>query len=279
MKNLVYSVYVVFTLDGVYVPKLSKCDCPNGWLFCSHMLSVFLLIYLIQMKNDWDLQDIIKFMPVPIKTLQSIPFAASYVFEDLGVSRPGAKQGSIKKDSENNASSGEDVLSKIAKKIAKDIPGYTESNEIDNEDTAKENELLDEGLHNRRYATDVNSLDLCCRLNGMIEAYSKESGSNLLTGKVTSNTLKEYNQNLVDNKENNKDILVKNLQHERLYKMMKENKISRDQTLWNYLEHYAEERSAKIQQLSPLVRTGHRLGGVTDCNCAHEFLDKYFSED
>ena len=218
-------------------------------------------------------------MPVPIKTLQSIPFAASYVFGDLGVSRPGSKQGSIKKDSANNASSDEDVLSKIAKKIAKDIPGYTESNGIDNEDAARENELLDEGLHNRRYATDVNSLDLCCRLNGMIEGYSKESGSNLLTGKVTSNTVKEYNQNLVDNEENNKDILVKNLQHERLYKMMKENKISRDRTLWNYLEHYAEERSAKIQQLSSLVETGHRLGKVTDCNCAHEFLDKYFNED
>ena len=48
MKNLVYSVYVVFTLDGVYIPKLSKCDCPNGWLFCSHTLAIFLLIYLIQ---------------------------------------------------------------------------------------------------------------------------------------------------------------------------------------------------------------------------------------
>ena len=96
---------------------------------------------------------------------------------------------------------------------------------------------------------------------------------------MTSNTLKEYNQHLVNNEENKKDILVKNLQHEQLYKMMKENKISRDRTLWNYLDHYPEERSAKIQQLSPLVRTGHRLEGVTDSNCAHEFLDTYFSED
>ena len=272
MKNLVYSVYVVFTSGGVYVPKLSKCDCPNGWLFCSHTLSVFLLIYLIQIKNDWDLREIIKFMPVPIKTLQSIPFAASHVFEDLADSRPGAKQGSIQKDSENNAGSDEDVLSKIAKKIAKDIPGYTESTGIDNEDASKENELFDEGLHSRRHATDVKSLDLCCRLNGMIKGYTEESGSNALTGKVTSSTLKEYNQKLVDNEENNKDILVKNLQHERLYKMTKENKISRDRTLWNYLDHYAEERSAKIQQLSPIVRTGHRLEGVTDSNCANEFL-------
>ena len=113
----------------------------------------------------------------------------------------------------------------------------------------------------------------------MIKGYSEESGSNVLTGKVTPSTLKEYNQKLVDNEENNKDILVKNLQHERLYKVMKENKISRDRTLWNYLDHYADERSAKIQQLSPLVRTGRRLEGVTDSNCANEFLDKYFSED
>ena len=51
MKNVVYSVYVVFTSEGIYVGKLSKCDCPNGWLFCSHTLATFLLIYSIQMKK------------------------------------------------------------------------------------------------------------------------------------------------------------------------------------------------------------------------------------
>ena len=76
----------------MFPPKLSKCEYSNGWLFCSHQLAVFLLIYLIQIKMDWDLQEIIEFMPVPIKSLQSVPLAASYVFRDLGVSKPGKKK-------------------------------------------------------------------------------------------------------------------------------------------------------------------------------------------
>ena len=48
MKNVVYSVYLIFDTSGNYLSKQSKCDCPNGWLFCSHTLSCFLLIYLIQ---------------------------------------------------------------------------------------------------------------------------------------------------------------------------------------------------------------------------------------
>ena len=53
MKNVVYSVYIIFITDGKYVPKLSKCDCPNGWLFFSQMLACFVFMYLIQKRSDW----------------------------------------------------------------------------------------------------------------------------------------------------------------------------------------------------------------------------------
>ena len=75
-----------------YIGKLSKCDCPNGWLFCSHTLATFLLIYLIQTKSDWDIVDVINFMPEPIKPLQNTPITASYIFRDLEISKPGAKK-------------------------------------------------------------------------------------------------------------------------------------------------------------------------------------------
>ena len=32
-------------------------------------------------------------MPDPIKSLQSYPFALSYIFGDLGISKPGGKKG------------------------------------------------------------------------------------------------------------------------------------------------------------------------------------------
>ena len=88
---------MVFSSNGLYVPKLSKCDCPNGWLFCSHTLATFLMIRMIQTQADWTMHDIINFMPVPIKSLQSVPFAASYVFGELRVSRHGPTKGNKNK--------------------------------------------------------------------------------------------------------------------------------------------------------------------------------------
>lgn len=85
MKNVVYCVHVVFDENGKYMPKQSKCDCPNGWLFCSHTLACFfLLIYLVQMKSVWAFAQIVQFLPVPIKSLQNYPFEALYVFGKLG---------------------------------------------------------------------------------------------------------------------------------------------------------------------------------------------------
>ena len=73
MKNVVYSVYIVFSSSGYYIPKLSKCDCPDRWSLCSHTLVCFLLICVIQVEDDWSMHNIISFMPVPIKSLQIVP--------------------------------------------------------------------------------------------------------------------------------------------------------------------------------------------------------------
>ena len=196
----------------------------------------------------------------------------------LGSQNPERKKGSKKNNLDDDVNNDENMISKIAKSIAKDLPGYTESNNIDDSDAVDKTRLLDKG-YSRRRITEVNSVDLCSKVTDWINEQSKDAGTNRSSGKVTSNTVKEYNQRLVDNHEDNNDILVKLLQHERLYEMMKTNKISRDRSLWDYLDHYADERSVRIQQLSPLVRTGHRLEGVTDCNCNHDFLNSYFSDN
>ena len=129
MKNVVYSVYIIVTSQGIYLPKVSKCDCPNGWLFCSHTLACFLLIHLIQTQVDWTFDDVVNFMPVPIKSLQSFPLAASYVFGKLKVSRPGSKAGKKKTDA--------NYAKKIAKNIASDIPGYSGRYKITDADAAE----------------------------------------------------------------------------------------------------------------------------------------------
>ena len=93
------------------------------------------------------------------------------------------------------------------------------------------------------------------------------------------NELHEYNQKLVENREDNSERLLKYLQHERLYKMMKDNKISRDRSLWKYLEHYAEDRSNEIQRLKPLVEDRDLGAGVSDRNYSENFLNNYFDDN
>ena len=68
MKNVVDSVYIIFSEDGQYIPKVSRCDCPNGCLFCSHTLACFLVLYLIQTMEVWTVDELRSFLPVPIKS-------------------------------------------------------------------------------------------------------------------------------------------------------------------------------------------------------------------
>ena len=102
MKNAVYVVHIVFDSNGDYVSMVSKCDCPNGWLFCSHSLAIILVFYLIQRQAEWTFDEVIDFMPEPIKSLQNLPLAASLVFDELKVSAPGGKKGKKRKRDEKN---------------------------------------------------------------------------------------------------------------------------------------------------------------------------------
>ena len=99
------------------------------------------------------------------------------------------------------------------------------------------------------------------------------------TKKVTIGALNEYNQKLVDNHEDNEEVLLKNLQQERLYQMMKANHISRDRPLWNYLDYYASDRSDDIQRVVSLVANRHQLKEVADSKYDADYLSKYFEED
>ena len=81
MKSEIYSVDLTFSVEGEYLHDASKCDCPNGWLFCSHMLGFGIFLVLVKDKDDWTYDDLSSFMPQPIKFLQNIVFAAEFAAE------------------------------------------------------------------------------------------------------------------------------------------------------------------------------------------------------
>ena len=97
--------------------------------------------------------------------------------------------------------------------------------------------------------------------------------------RVTSTTLKEFNEKLVNDHDENEHLMLKLLQHERLYKMMENNEISKDRALWYYLKHFAQDRANQIEKLSHLPQPSHRPGRLSNSNYDADFLKKYFEED
>lgn len=79
MKNEVYAVYLAFS-GGKFLLQPSRCDCPNGKLFCSHMLGQLLLLYLMQRNANWNIDALKLALPQPVKSVQGLPIAMQYAY-------------------------------------------------------------------------------------------------------------------------------------------------------------------------------------------------------
>ena len=268
MKNVVYVVHIVFNSKGGYVAKMSKCDCPNGWLFCSHSLAIFLVFYLIQRQDKWTFDDVVEFMPEPIKSLQNLPLATSFVFEELDVSAPGGKRGQKRKRDAKR------VISKIAKLLASEVPGYTtdERYAFNEEDAQIE---FDTHVRDRRdNSKDIKVVDLCQMVADQVEQYN---GMPVNAAKVRTSMIEDKNREKVNRPMTDVGMLRKLLQHDRLHQMMRDNWIARDSALWPYLEHFKSDRQKKIEELEAKVAKTDRLrGGPRGDEYNKEFLNNYF---
>jgi len=66
---------------GHFIPApASRCECPTGQYFCSHMLGAIIVLYLIQVNPSWDKDDLICALSPPIKSIQSCPIPWNFVF-------------------------------------------------------------------------------------------------------------------------------------------------------------------------------------------------------
>ncbi len=82
MKKGLYSVHLVFA-NGKYQPyPASRCKCPDGFNFCSHMLGGFLLMSVMQDDKDSTYDDIISNLPPEVTSLLSLPTPVSYYMSD-----------------------------------------------------------------------------------------------------------------------------------------------------------------------------------------------------
>ena len=83
MKKDVYTVFVILrTVDDTFVQgPASRCNCPVGRLFCSHMLAFIVLFGMMKyLDDDEDWEWFVLNMPEPVKSLHSLCIPIEYVF-------------------------------------------------------------------------------------------------------------------------------------------------------------------------------------------------------
>ena len=83
MKKVVYTIYLILrTSDDSFLPApASRCNCPVGRLFCSHMLAFIVLLGMMQRLHEkYDYDWLVANMPDPVKSLHSLCVPFQYVF-------------------------------------------------------------------------------------------------------------------------------------------------------------------------------------------------------
>ena len=83
MKKDVYTIYLVLRLsDDSFLPSpASRCNCPVGRLFCSHILAFIVLLGMMQnLTVTEDFHWFESSMPDPVKSLHSLCIPFQYVF-------------------------------------------------------------------------------------------------------------------------------------------------------------------------------------------------------
>ena len=248
MKSEVYGVCLVFRSDGTYVHNKSKCDCPNGWLFCSHSLALFLLVRLIQLKADWTLQDLCDFMPQPIKTLQNLPIAACMVFR-AGCHRKATKA--------------------IGRCLAKEVPGYSAAmiDRSKDMDEKEESAVLKRALEEKKNKGEVKSMNMSKLLDDHL-ANSKDAAridkdkstsNNNRRGKkkkqpkeqkVTSSDIHKFNRDLVHSTPEPSRRCKTLLRHNRLQQMMDAKLIDDNNALSYHLRFFKDARTKELEEKS-----------------------------
>lgn len=119
MKKETYSLLSVYDeVTGEFIKAPSRCGCPDGVFYCSHMMGLHLLIRAVQRQSSWSVEDFEAMLPEPIKVLQQLPIPVKYVYGDV------AQEEKLVKAKQKE----------LGAALAKDFPMYTagvDSDEID----------------------------------------------------------------------------------------------------------------------------------------------------
>ncbi|KAL7551314.1 hypothetical protein ACHAWF_014517 [Thalassiosira exigua] len=197
-------------------------------------------VHIFAMKVTPSMKNIVYNVHVIFTHTGDVPLAASYVFDHIEVLKSGGKRNATKDKSNEDETN---CISTIASGLAKNVPGYSGKYKISNEDATEETRL--------------------------ISADSKEVTMII--------DITDHNDYLVYKTDSNEEALRKYIRYERLYQMMKqEGGISKNKTLWDYLDFFASQCLQRIEQLSTLVEDKYLLEGPKKAAYDKQFLDEFF---
>lgn len=136
MKMKDYRLMMIFRDQKFLGSPSSRCGCPDGNLFCSHMLAFWIVIYLFQQFHALSFDDFFRLFPEPIQSLHSVPIPWSYICivgtngecqlsaaaVDLFQDNSGGKDHDVHSDTEpctDDEDQGTDILAQAAEYIDK----------------------------------------------------------------------------------------------------------------------------------------------------------------
>ena len=180
MKSSEYYVRLVYDANWNCLIWASNCDCPDGDLFCSHMVGAFLIVLWVQTQKNWtfDMLRLRQAMPEPIRTIQGLPIFVDYVYNVLF-----EKELMLR-----------NAYKKTIGALAKEFPGYTFTG--DDEDPEIERmSRTDRDYESKSICICTMALDLL-QQNKM---RASESGSdNVALPKLTSAGIESFNSDVVN---------------------------------------------------------------------------------
>lgn len=232
MKAEVYSVVLVFSAGGAFNLQLSHCGCPDGCFACSRIIGAFLVVMTVQVRPGWSIDDVIAFMPEPIKSIQSRPIAIDYVYNEVEADE---KRAAKKLKSKMN-------------EVAKEHPGYSKPDGGGGDDDDDE-----EGEAAAAAAEDSPLPDICADALEEIqraELKADERGD-VPAAKYKADKIDEHNEALVKKLENESEER-KHKRDKRLQRILllqeRDDGISSDNALFLNLSHeeFRKPREARL---------------------------------
>ena len=149
MKSAVYSCRLVFSQEnGDFLATDSECACPDGMFFCSHMVGFLLIVRLSQLRPTWNFETIVKAMPEPIKSIQSLGISFGYVYNVVA----------------KNERRVAGCLKELGVGLAPELGGYSNDDPDDMSD-----EKLEEFSRKESIGDTTPALDICMLCDAFIQ--------------------------------------------------------------------------------------------------------------